>query len=257
MTTGRVLIIDDDRSMCDALDAALTARDFAVHCKTSADDGLAALHELDVDVVISDLNMPRMSGLELCQRIIANREDIPVVVMTAFGSLETAVAAIRAGAYDFITKPVEMEHLALTLSRAIEDRALRDEVRRLRTAAREPQQFDEIIGASATMSRAYDLISRVADSDTTVLITGESGTGKELVARAIHDKSPRAGKPFVAVNCAALPESIAPAVPTIVAASACASRGSMDRASASASFRRATASATMRRRSVGSMGLAR
>ncbi len=205
---GRVLIIDDDRSMCEVLEGALRQREFEVAWRTSPAEGLAALADKDFDVVITDVNMPAMTGVELCQRIVANREDLPVVVMTAFGSMETAVAAIRAGAYDFVTKPFEMDDLALTLDRAIKHHALRDEVRRLRKAVDDAQRFDEIIGSSGAMKKVYDLISRVAESETGILITGESGTGKELVARALHTRSARKDGPFVAINCAAMPESL-------------------------------------------------
>ena len=205
---GRVLIIDDDQSMCDVLEAALTPREFEVTSRSSADEGLRLLTEQDFDVVVTDVNMPSMTGVDLCRRIVANREDLPVVVMTAFGSMETAVAAIRAGAYDFVTKPFEMEDLALTLDRALKHRALREEVKRLRSAVDDAHRFDEIIGSSTPMKKVYDLLSRVAESDTSVLITGESGTGKELVARALHEKSPRKEGTFVAINCAAMPESL-------------------------------------------------
>jgi two-component system response regulator HydG len=205
---GRVLIIDDDQVMCDVLEAALRERDFEVASRTSPAEGLKLLTEQDFDVVVTDVSMPGMTGVDLCKRIIANREDIPVLVMTAFGSMETAVAAIRAGAYDFVTKPFETEDFALTLDRALKHRALRDEVKRLRSAVSDQRRFDEIIGASAPMKKVYDLISRVAESDTSVLITGESGTGKELVAAALHKRSPRSEGPFVAINCAAMPESL-------------------------------------------------
>ena len=111
---GRILIIDDDQSMCDVLTAALVSRDFDIVARCSADEGLRLLTERDFDLVLTDVNMPAMTGVDLCRRIVANREDIPVVVMTAFGSMETAVLAIRAGAYDFVTKPFEIESLALT-----------------------------------------------------------------------------------------------------------------------------------------------
>jgi DNA-binding NtrC family response regulator len=205
---GRVLVIDDDQSMCDVLEAALSQREFEVTSRSSADEGLKLLTEQDFDVVVTDVNMPSMTGVDLCRRIVANREDLPVVVMTAFGSMETAVAAIRAGAYDFVTKPFETEDLVLTLDRALKHRALRQEVKRLRSAVDDAHRFDEIIGSSAPMKKVYDLISRVAESDTSVLITGESGTGKELVARALHQKSPRKEGTFVAINCAAMPESL-------------------------------------------------
>jgi len=205
---GRILIIDDDRSMCEILDSALRRRDFEVAWRTTPDEGLRALADQDFDVVVTDLNMQGMSGVDLCRQIAENREDIPVVVMTAFGSMETAVAAIRAGAYDFVTKPFEMDDIALTLERALRHRALREEVKRLKRAVDDSSKFDDIIGQSSAMEKAYDLLDRVADSDTTVLITGESGTGKELVARALHKRSPRNRGPFVAINCAAMPETL-------------------------------------------------
>ncbi|HEY2511593.1 MAG TPA: sigma-54 dependent transcriptional regulator [Polyangiaceae bacterium] len=206
---GRALLVDDDRAMCEMLEGALARRGFEVVSRTSAEEAVALLGTNEYDVVVTDLNMQGTSGLELCQRIVANRPDLPVVVVTAFGSLETAVGAIRAGAYDFVTKPFEMEDLALTLERAIAHKQLREEVKRLRFAVRESQQHpSEMVGASAPMQKVYDLVSRVAETEASVLITGESGTGKELVAKAIHARSRRAQGPFVAINCAAMPESL-------------------------------------------------
>ena len=205
---GRVLIVDDDRAMCEMLESALRRRGFECVWKTSAEEALRLLPSEEFDVVVTDLNMQGTSGLELCQQVVANRPDVPVVVVTAFGSLETAVGAIRAGAYDFVTKPFEMEDIALTLERATQHRALREEVKRLRRAVNESQRFNEMIGTSSSMDKVYDLITRVAETEATVLITGESGTGKELVARAAHTRSRRSGGPFVAINCAAMPESL-------------------------------------------------
>ena len=206
--SGRVLVIDDDASMCELLEAWLSRKGFDVTWRTSAVDALEMLRSADVDAIVTDLNMPGMSGLELCERIVANRPDIPVVVITAFGSLETAIAAIRAGAYDFITKPLEADVLALALDRAVQHRALRDEVKRLRRAVEEGRGFEDLLGTSPAMKAVYDLLERVVDSDATVLVTGETGTGKELVARALHRRGRRHGGPFVAVNCAAMPEPL-------------------------------------------------
>jgi two-component system response regulator HydG len=202
------LLVDDDKSMCELLEERLRRRGFAVEFRTSADEALARLATEDFDVVVTDLNMPGLSGVALCERVHANRPDVPVVVVTAFGSLETAVAAIRAGAYDFITKPFQIDALALALERAAQHRSLREEVHRLRRAVRESQQFDAVIGAAPAMREVARLVERVADSDATVLITGESGTGKEVVARALHARSRRRAGPFVAVNCAAIPEAL-------------------------------------------------
>jgi two-component system response regulator HydG len=203
-----ILIVDDDVAMCEMLAKALARKGFDCRFRTAAAEALALMEMEPFDVVVTDLNMRAMNGLELCERIVANRPDVPVVVITAFGSLETAVGAIRAGAYDFITKPVDVEALALTLTRAVEHRALREEVRRLRQALAESQRFDEMIGESAPMKKLQSLLAQIADSDASVLVTGESGTGKELVARALHRRGPRKTGPFIAINCAAMPEPL-------------------------------------------------
>jgi DNA-binding NtrC family response regulator len=203
-----ILIVDDDVAMCEMLAKALARKGFDCRFRTAAAEALALMEMEPFDVVVTDLNMRAMNGLELCERIVANRPDVPVVVITAFGSLETAVGAIRAGAYDFITKPVDVEALALTLARAVEHRALREEVRRLRQALAESQRFDEMIGESAPMKKLQSLLAQIADSDASVLVTGESGTGKELVARALHRRGPRKTGPFIAINCAAMPEPL-------------------------------------------------
>jgi two-component system response regulator HydG len=206
--TGRVLIVDDDGAMCDVLDAGLAEKGFAPHSTTAAAEALALLGQTDFDAVVTDLNMRGMNGLDLCERIVENRPDVPVIVITAFGSLDTAVGAIRAGAYDFITKPLEIDALALVLERAIERRRLGDEVRRLRRLVQTSDRFDDIVGTSPAMREVYGLLERIADSDSSVLVTGESGTGKEIVARALHRRSRRRAGPFVALNCAAMPEPL-------------------------------------------------
>jgi len=200
-------MVDDDIAVCELVAVAL-ARGFAVETRGSGTDALIALATGEFDVVITDLNMRGMTGIELCRRIVDTRPDIPVVVMTAFGSMQTAIEAIRAGAHDFITKPFALEALVHTVRRAVQHRALRDEVKRLREEARPARPFADILGRSAEMQNVYELMSRVADADTSVLITGESGTGKEGVARALHTHSRRRTGPFVAVNCAAMPETL-------------------------------------------------
>jgi two-component system response regulator AtoC len=205
---GRILVVDDDRNMCELLESGLGRRGFEVVSRLSADEASEQLSAEDFDVVVTDLNMRGMNGVELCERIAGNRPDLPVVVITAFGSLESAVAAIRAGAYDFITKPLELEALGLTLERAVQHRRLRQEVTRLRRAVSDSQHLGDILGASPAMKQVYDLLDRVAETDASVLITGESGTGKELVAQALHARSKRQQGPFVAINCSAMPESL-------------------------------------------------
>jgi two-component system response regulator HydG len=204
----RILIIDDDRSMCEVLETELRRREFDVTWVTSPQEGLACFERQDFGLVVTDMNMADMSGVELCKQLLNRREDMPVIVITAFANMETAIAAIRAGAYDFVTKPFDMDELALTIERALKHRALREEVKRLRKAVDETQRFDDILGTSAAMLKMCELVTRVADTETTVLVTGESGTGKELVAKALHSKSGRKEGPFVAINCAAMPESL-------------------------------------------------
>ena len=205
---GRVLVVEDEREMRAMLEKGLTRRGFTPVALPSADEALVRLAAEDFDVVLTDLRMPGMDGLALCERIALNRPDIPVVVVTAFGSLETAVAAIRAGAYDFVTKPIDVDALVLVLERAVQHRALREEVRRLRQELGRREDSGTVVGESPAMKQAYALIDRVADLDSTVLITGESGTGKEVAARAVHTRGRRKDGPFVAINCAAMPEAL-------------------------------------------------
>jgi len=207
MTATNIFIVDDDRALCEMLERGLKKRGFDVSWCTSAGDALERTLASDHDVIVSDLNMGSMNGLALCERIVANRPDVPVIVITAFGSLETAIAAIRAGAYDFIPKPVELDQLELALVRAAQHRSLREQVKLLQRHAHEPIQFEDFVGQSAEARRLYALLEQVATTDTSVLITGESGTGKEVVARALHARrNPDA--PFVAVNTAAIPEGL-------------------------------------------------
>jgi two-component system response regulator HydG len=202
------LIVDDERSMCELLETALRLRDFESRWYTSADEALLTLDDGNFDAVLTDLKMPGTTGLQLCEKIVANRPDIPVVVMTAFGSLETAVSAIRVGAFDFVTKPIEMDLLAIVLQRAVTHRRLQDQVKLLSERVEQNGRFGEMIGDSPAMQDLYDQLTRVADSESSILITGESGTGKELVARSLHRRSRRAKGPFVPVNCAAIPETL-------------------------------------------------
>jgi two-component system response regulator HydG len=204
----RILIIDDDRSICEVLETELRQREFEVTWVTAPEEGISLFEREDFGLVITDVNMAGMSGVELCKQLVARREDMPVIVVTAYANMETAVAAIRAGAYDFVTKPFDMDELALTIERALRHRALKEEVKRLRRAVDGTQRFDEILGGSAAMLKMCELVTRVADTETTVLVTGESGTGKELVAKALHAKSGRRDGPFVAINCAAMPETL-------------------------------------------------
>jgi two-component system response regulator HydG len=204
----RILIVDDDRDMCEVVAAKLRRGDWEAHWVSSAQDALSVLQAESFDVVLTDLNMPGTNGVELCERIVQNQPDVPVVVITAFGSLETAVASIRAGAYDFVTKPIDMDLLLVALRRAWEHRSLQQQVRRLSETVERAQPFEELIGESPAMKALFEQLGRIAPTDATVLLSGESGTGKELAARALHGRSRRRDGPFLAVNCSALPEAL-------------------------------------------------
>ena len=208
MSEGRVLLVDDERSLCETLAVVLERAGLAATWTTDPADALVRVASSDVDVVVTDLNMRGMDGLQLCERVVASRPGVPVVVLTAFGSLETAIGAIRAGAYDFLTKPIDNQALVVAVRRAVQHRRLEQEVVRLRRAVEESGRFGPLIGTSTAMHAVYDVLERIADSTSSVLVTGESGTGKEGVARALHDRGPRKNGPFVAINCSAVPEAL-------------------------------------------------
>src|SRR5262245_45970084 len=204
----RILVIDDDQSMCELIQESLQRNGWEVIWRLRGDEGLELVREQNFDVVITDVNLEQMNGLDLCRNLTENRPDTPVIVITAFGNMSSAIAAIRAGAYDFINKPIDMAQLSHVIDRAVQHRHLREEVKRLREGSETNPGKGGLQGESRAMLKVYDLIRRVASTDTTVLLTGESGTGKELVARALHTESARAQMPFVAINCAAVPGSL-------------------------------------------------
>jgi two-component system response regulator HydG len=204
----KVLIVDDEKSMCELIAGGLSRAGFEPMWETSAVAALERMHEHDFQVVLTDLNMAKLGGLDLCRQVLELRPGLPVIVITAFGSMDTAIAAIRAGAYDFINKPVDIAVLVLAVERAARAYDLQTEVTRLREAVDLNTNFGELVGTSPAMNKLYELLARIADSDASVLIQGETGTGKELVARAIHKRSGRSNGKFVAVNCAALPAQL-------------------------------------------------
>lgn len=201
----KILVVDDDASMGNVLQKGLAQSGFDVVSKESADAALAVLKESDFDIVVTDLRMRGLDGLQFCQLVVQNRPNTPVIVMTAFGSMDTAIEAIRVGAYDFITKPFDIDTLVLTLQRAVNHKKMQEEIQRLRKAVKQTGHFEEIIGESPEMQKLYALLDRVAGTDANILITGETGTGKELVANALHHCSLRSKAKFVAINCAAMP----------------------------------------------------
>ena len=198
------MVVDDDPDTTDSIRDTLRRRGFDAHGFYSADECLEWLKTREAAVVISDVRMPGITGIELATKL---REDYPalrVIILTGAGSLDIAVQAIRAGAFDYIAKPVEGDALALAVSRALDHVALEKEVKRLRTTVHQSTS-NTIIGDCPAIKKTMEMISRVTESDATVLVLGESGTGKELVAKALHELGPRREQPFVAVNCAAMP----------------------------------------------------
>jgi two-component system response regulator HydG len=204
----KVLVVDDDEQLAGLISLQLRHRGFSVTTVPSVDAALGRLEQELPDVLVSDLQLGGLSGIDLCRRVVERYPELPIVLITAHGSIERAVAAIRAGAYDFISKPLDFAALALTLERAVQLRALREEISRLRRTVEQTRRFDDLLGTSAAMREVYELLERVANTDISVLVTGESGTGKELVARALHRRSRRKDGPLVAINCSALPEAL-------------------------------------------------
>jgi two-component system, NtrC family, response regulator AtoC len=205
----RVLVVDDDKDLGNELARVLQREQYETVIRQDADAAFQQVLEANFDAVITDLNMKGMTGIELCERIVQNRPSVPVIVVTGFGSMETAVATLRAGAFDFLTKPFNREQLCLSLERALRQRRMETELRTLKRVVEEQAKGESpLLGESSGMRTVVELVSRVATSDATVLITGESGTGKELVARSLHDQSARRDGPLVAINCAAMPEAL-------------------------------------------------
>jgi DNA-binding NtrC family response regulator len=207
-TAGRVLVVDDESEMRALLRDELSERGYRVAAAANGRDALKKLGEDEYDVVVTDLHMQGMQGLELLGEAKRHHSGANVIIMTAFGSVESAIEAMKQGAYDYVTKPIKTDELALVVDKAVREAQLRREVQQLRRAVREDYSFHQILGKSKPMREVFDLIRRVADSQTNVLITGESGTGKELAAKAIHFNSDRRSGPFVPVNCAAIPETL-------------------------------------------------
>jgi two-component system, NtrC family, response regulator HydG len=205
---GAILVVDDDADMRELVHDVLQGRGHQVTIAGSGQEALKRLTEHDYAVVLTDLQMKGMPGTELLTEIRRLYPDIGVILMTAFGSVDTAVEAMKRGASDYLTKPVNNGELARVVERSIREAALRREVSRLRREVRKEYSFHQIIGKSKPMQEIFGLIRRVADSPTNLLITGESGTGKELVAKAIHFNSDRRTAPFIPVNCAAIPEQL-------------------------------------------------
>jgi DNA-binding NtrC family response regulator len=209
MTKSRqLLVVDDDRAMREMLSSLFKERGLRAEEAASADAALALAAEHDFDAVLSDVRMPGLSGVELVGQLRRLRPTTPVILMTAFGSIDSAVEAMRSGAFDYLTKPFEPDAVILAVERALEHRALALENEQLRRAVDQSTSLGDLIGKSPAMREIFALIKRIAHSRSSVLISGESGTGKEVVARAIHYHGDRAEKSFVPINCTAIPEGL-------------------------------------------------
>jgi DNA-binding NtrC family response regulator len=208
----QLLVVEDDAAMRELLNEALVEEGYRVDVAAGGRAGIERVRQGGVDLVVTDVKMPDMDGLDMLAEIRgagdATHAPSHVIVVTAFGSIETAKRALKLGAHDYITKPFEIDDLVVAVGKALDERTLRREVARLRKEVERPYRFENIIGKSPPMQDVFGLIRRLSSSAVNVLITGESGTGKELVARALHYNSPRAKKPFVAVNCAAIPDTL-------------------------------------------------
>jgi two-component system NtrC family response regulator len=203
-----ILIVDDEKNYLLVLEALLTDAGYEVITRDNASEALEIITSHDLDLVITDMRMPGVDGMEFLVQLRALQPEIPVIMMTAYATVEKAVEAMKQGAFDYITKPFKNEELILTIRKALEMHRLKEENRLLSRELQERFKFGNIVGKSRVMRQVYEIIEKVAQTRASVLITGESGTGKELIARAIHFNSPRSDKPFVSVNCSALPETL-------------------------------------------------
>src|SRR6185436_19815302 len=199
-----ILIVEDDAAMRMMLREALEEDGYTVEAVGGGRAGIERVKQGGVDLVISDVKMPDLDGLDMLREIKAVTPSPHVITITAFGSIDTAIRAVKLGAFDYITKPFEIDQLLLSVEKALSERALRSEVARLRDEVERSYSFDNIIGRSPLMQEIFGMIRRLAGSSASVLVTGDSGTGKELVARSLHFNSPRKNRPFVPINCAAI-----------------------------------------------------
>jgi two-component system response regulator GlrR len=208
MASARILLVDDDRSLVELLKMRLESVNYEVRAVLHEEEALGAAKEEIFDLAIVDLQLVRQDGISLMGELHRIAPDMPVIILTAYGSIESAVEAIKKGAYGYVTKPFNPPDLLLQIERALENRRLTSEVKRLKGLLEERYDFDHIVAKSSRMQRILEMVSRIGKTDSTVYIHGESGTGKELIAKAIHLSSERKDKPFVAINCAALPEAL-------------------------------------------------
>jgi two-component system response regulator PilR (NtrC family) len=205
--TGDILIVDDERSMREFLGIYLRREGYRIEAASGGSEAIASIKARAFDVIITDLRMPDVDGLTILAEAKRIRPDAEVIVVTAFSTTETAIAAMKAGAHDYLTKPFKIDEVGLVVDRAMEKRRLARENVALRDEIKGRYKLDRLLGKSPPMQRVFDILRKVASSRASVLLVGESGTGKELAAHALHELSPRTG-PFVAVNCGAIPETL-------------------------------------------------
>src|SRR5499433_1652086 len=208
MTAGKILVVDDDPNLIELVKMRLESAGYDVTATVREEDAIGAVRSQSVDLCLLDLMLTHGDGISLMEEVHAVTPDIPAVILTAHGTIESAVEAMRKGAYSYLTKPFEPQDLLLQIERALEHRRLNSEIKRLKNLLEEKYDFANIIARSAKMRAVLDVVTRIARLDSTVYIHGESGTGKELIAKAIHLASDRKNHAFVALNCAALPETL-------------------------------------------------
>ncbi len=208
MSSGRILIVEDDESLRKVMNVQLEREGYETTSASTAEEAISILEKHSPNLVITDLHLPGVSGIELLKKVRLDYPETAVIVMTAYGTVQTAVEAMKAGAYDYLTKPIHPYELKTLVKRSLEHHRLLEEVQVLRSCLDEKYGFEAIIGSSASLLRALDVAARVASTDATVLIYGETGTGKELVAKAIHLRSSRRERPFMTINCGAIPREL-------------------------------------------------
>src|SRR3989344_344368 len=207
-TKPRILVVDDEESLREFLEIMLKRENYEVSTAENGEKALKLLKQKSFDLVMTDLQMPKVHGMEVLAKAKDMDPELVVIVITAFGSTESAVEAMKLGAYDYITKPFKIDEIKIIIKKALEKRTLSRENIQLKKELGEKYHFGNLVGSAAAMVKIYDLIQRVCETKTNILITGESGTGKELVAKAIHYNGPMKDKHFVTVNCGAIPENL-------------------------------------------------